>query len=128
VESLIKLMAHAGAVGQVFNLGSQEEVSIEELAKRIIRLTGSLSRIEYVTYETAYEEGYEDMPRRVPDTSKIRSLIGFRPSMNLDQIITSVVESASPARVAAAPASAVAAGKPAAAKAARKRKGARVVA
>jgi UDP-glucose 4-epimerase len=94
VRTLIQLMEHPGAVGQVFNLGSQEEVTIEELARRIIRLTGSASRVEYVPYEEAYEEGYEDMPRRVPDTTKIRGLIGFRPTMDLDEIIRSVVASA----------------------------------
>ncbi len=93
VEALAKLIGHAGAVGQVFNLGSQEEVTIEELAKRVIQITGSTSRIEYMPYEEAYEEGYEDMPRRVPDISKIRALIGFEPTMHLDQIIRSVVES-----------------------------------
>ena len=93
VEALVKVSEHPGAVGQVFNLGSQEEVTIEELAKRIIRIVGSRSQIEYLPYESAYEEGYEDMPRRVPDTSKIRALIGFQPTMNLDQIIASVVES-----------------------------------
>jgi len=93
VEALVKVSEHPGAVGQVFNLGSQEEITIEELAKRIIRIVGSRSQIEYLPYESAYEEGYEDMPRRVPDTSKIRALIGFQPTMNLDQIIANVVES-----------------------------------
>jgi len=94
VGALVKLAAHPGAIGQVFNLGSQEEVTIEELAKRVIRLTGSTSRIEHVPYEEAYEEGYEDMPRRVPDISKIHALIGFEPTMSLDHIIQSVAESA----------------------------------
>ncbi len=101
VQALTKLIEHPGAVGQVFNLGSQEEVTIEELAKRIIRLTGSASRIEYLPYDQAYEEGYEDMPRRVPDTSKVRALIGFAPSMNLDETIRSVVRSMRPERPAA---------------------------
>jgi UDP-glucose 4-epimerase len=93
VAALIRLMEHPGAVGQVFNLGSQEEVTIDELANRVIRLTGSSSSIQRIPYEEAYEEGYEDMPRRVPDISKIRALVGFQPSMTLDQIIQSVVES-----------------------------------
>ena len=93
VNALIKLIEHPGAVGQVFNLGSQEEVTIEELAKRVIHLAGSPSIIEYLPYEEAYEEGYEDMPRRVPDTSKIRGLIGFATTMNLEEIIRSVIES-----------------------------------
>lgn len=93
VNALGQLVEHPGAVGQVFNLGSQEEVTIEELAKRVIQMTGSTSSMEYLPYEEAYEEGYEDMPRRVPDISKIRALIGFQPTMNLDEIIASVVRS-----------------------------------
>ena len=93
VSALIRLIEHPGAVGQVFNLGSQEEVTIEELAQRVIRLAGSRSSIEHIPYEEAYEEGYEDMPRRVPDTSKIHGLIGFAPTMSLDEIIRSVVAS-----------------------------------
>ena len=92
VSALVKLIEHPGAVGEVFNLGSQEEVTIEELAKRIIQIAGSSSTLEQIPYEEAYEEGYEDMPRRVPDISKIRTLINFEPTMNLDQIIHSVVE------------------------------------
>ena len=93
VEALARLMEQPGAVGQVFNLGSQEEVTIEELARRVIRITDSASTIQMLPYEEAYEEGYEDMPRRVPDTTKIRQLIGFAPTKNLDQIIRSVVAS-----------------------------------
>lgn len=93
VRTLVKLVEHPGAVGQVFNIGSQEEVTIEDLAKRVIRITASASKIESIPYEKAYEEGYEDMPRRVPDTRKIQQLIGFAPTMNLDQIITTVVDS-----------------------------------
>ena len=92
-DTLLKLIEQPGAVGQVFNLGSQEEVTIEELAQRVIRVTRSASTVQYLPYEEAYEEGYEDMPRRVPDTTKIRQLIGFKPTMNLDQIIRSVVAS-----------------------------------
>jgi UDP-glucose 4-epimerase len=98
VDAMIKLAEHPRAVGEVFNLGSQEEISIEELAERVIQLTKSASRIDYVPYEEAYEEGFEDMPRRIPDISKIRSLIGFQPTMNLNQIILSVVESLAPDR------------------------------
>jgi UDP-glucose 4-epimerase len=93
VHALIRLVEQPGSIGGVFNLGSQEEVTIRELAARVIRITGSRSSIEYIPYEQAYEEGYEDMPRRVPDIRKIQALIGFRPTMNLDQIIASVVES-----------------------------------
>jgi len=96
VRPMIQLMGHPGAVGQVFNLGSQEEVTIEALARLIIRVTGSSSRIEYIPYEEAYEEGYEDMPRRVPDTGKLRALIGFKPTVNLEEIIKGVVASMRP--------------------------------
>lgn len=103
VNALVKLIEHPKALGDVFNLGSQEEVTIEALAALVIRLTKSASRIVYVPYEEAYEEGFEDMPRRVPDISKVRDLIGFQPTMNLEEIIQSVVGSmrqplAAPAR------------------------------
>jgi UDP-glucose 4-epimerase len=93
VDALVKLMAHAQAVGDVFNVGSQEEVTIEALARRVIALTKSRSRIVHMPYEEAYEEGFEDMPRRVPDISKIRRLIDFEPTLTLDGIIRSVVQS-----------------------------------
>lgn len=93
VAALVRLVEHPGAVGQVFNLGSQEEVTIAELANRVIRLTGGTSTVAFIPYEEAYEEGYEDMPRRVPDTSKIRGLIEFAPTMGLDEIIQSVIAS-----------------------------------
>ena len=91
VQALIKLIEHPGAIGDVFNIGSQEEVTIEELARRVIAITKSRSRIEYVPYEQAYEEGFEDMPRRVPDISKIRRLIDFEPTIALEGIIRDVV-------------------------------------
>jgi UDP-glucose 4-epimerase len=91
VKALIKLMDHPKAVGQVFNIGSSEEVSIRELAERIRALTNSSSEITFVPYSEAYEEGFEDMPRRVPDTSKILDLIGFRPETSLDDIIRGVI-------------------------------------
>ncbi len=93
VQALLKLVEHPQAVGNVFNLGSQEEVTIAELARRVIDITNSSSHVVYLPYEEAYEEGYEDMPRRVPDISRVRALIGFAPTMNLNQIIRSVVES-----------------------------------
>ncbi len=93
VWAFLKLIEHPGAVGEVFNVGSQEEVMIEELAKRVIRITGSSSTIEHLPYSQAYEEGFEDMPRRVPDITKIRALIGFEPTVNLNEIIQSVVDS-----------------------------------
>jgi UDP-glucose 4-epimerase len=91
VEALMKLMQHPDAVGEVFNIGSTEEISIGNLAERIRTIAGSQSEIVHVPYSEAYEEGFEDMPRRVPDTSKVHSLIGFSPRTSLDQIIQEVV-------------------------------------
>ena len=91
VGALIKLVEEPKAVGEVFNIGSQEEVSIEQLAKEIIKITKSKSKIEYIPYEKAYEEGFEDMQRRVPDTAKINKLIGFKPTYDLSEIIKDIV-------------------------------------
>jgi UDP-glucose 4-epimerase len=92
VGALIKLMEHEGSIGEVFNIGSNEEVSILELANRVKELTGSDSEIVMVPYAEAYEEGFEDMPRRVPDISKIGALVGFQPQMKLDGILKSVID------------------------------------
>jgi UDP-glucose 4-epimerase len=92
VGALMKLMDTEEAVGQVFNIGSNEEVSIMELAERVKELAGSKSEIVRVPYDEAYEEGFEDMPRRVPDISKVGALVGFRPTMDLDGILQSVIE------------------------------------
>jgi nucleoside-diphosphate-sugar epimerase len=89
--ALVKLMDHPGAVGEVFNIGSNQEVTIRELAERVRSLTGSASEIIRVPYEQAYGEGFEDMPRRVPDISKIGALVGYRPTRSLDQILESVI-------------------------------------
>ncbi len=91
VDALLKLMVEPRAVGQVFNLGNSEEVSIGGLAQRIKDSTGSKSPIRLIPYEEAYEAGFEDMPRRVPDLTKIGALIGFRPKVGLDEIIQRVV-------------------------------------
>jgi UDP-glucose 4-epimerase len=91
VGALIKLMDHSEAVGQVFNIGSNEEISIVQLAEKVRKLTGSDSEIVFVPYDEAYEEGFEDMPRRVPDISKVHKLVGFRPDMSLDGILESVI-------------------------------------
>ncbi len=91
VGALIKLMDLPTTIGEVFNIGSDQEVSILELARRVKDLTNSRSEIVTVSYEKAYGEGFEDMPRRVPDLSKIGSFIGYRPTKTLDQILESVI-------------------------------------
>lgn len=92
VQALIALSEHPGAVGEVFNLGSTEEVTILELAERAKGLTASRSPITFVPYEQAYAAGFEDMPRRVPSIEKAQGLIGYRPSLGLDGILKSVIE------------------------------------
>ena len=91
VGALMKLMDHPSAVGEVFNIGSNEEVTIRALAERAKMLTASDSEIVTVPYEQAYGEGFEDMPRRVPDISKVGALIGYRPTQSLDDILQSVI-------------------------------------
>jgi UDP-glucose 4-epimerase len=91
VGALIKLMDHPDSVGNVYNIGSSEEISIFQLAEKIRELTNSSSEIVLVPYDEAYEEGFEDMPRRVPDTSKINELVGFKPEMKLEGILESVI-------------------------------------
>lgn len=91
VNALIQLIANPRAYGSVFNVGSDEEISINDLAARVIQLAGSASRIEHLTYEQAYGQPFDDMQRRVPDLTRIRSLIGFKPQFNLDQIIQSIL-------------------------------------
>ncbi len=92
VSAFVALMDHPGAVGEVFNIGSSEEVTIAELAERVKMLTGSDSEIMRVPYEQAYGEGFEDMPRRVPDISKAAALVGYWPSKSLDQILQGVID------------------------------------
>src|ERR687884_1987339 len=92
VQALIKLMDEPSAVGQVFNIGSHQEVTILELAGRVKQLTNSDSEIVFVPYDEAYEEGFEDMPRRVPDTTKARTLVGFEVKESLDGILKKVVD------------------------------------
>jgi UDP-glucose 4-epimerase len=92
VGALLKLADHEGAVGQVFNIGNDsEEVSIRALAKRVKERTKSGSTIVTIPYDEAYESGFEDMPRRVPDLSKVRALIGYEPRVHLDEILDRVI-------------------------------------
>jgi UDP-glucose 4-epimerase len=92
VRALVDLVEFGDhAYGEVFNIGSTEEVTISELAERIQGLTGSVSEIVHVPYDEAYEEGFEDMPRRVPDTSKIRAAIGWEPTFTLNDVLRDVI-------------------------------------
>ena len=91
VSTLPKVIENQKAYGQVFNIGSQEEITIEDLAQKVIKITGSRSKVVRIPYEKAYEEGFEDMERRVPDTTKIHDLIGFKPTADLKTIIEDVV-------------------------------------
>lgn len=91
VDALIALIEHPESYGRVFNLGGDEEISIFELANRIVDRVASHSKIRLVPYDEAYEAGFEDMERRVPDTTRIRELIGFRPQRSLDAIIDDVI-------------------------------------
>jgi UDP-glucose 4-epimerase len=90
VRALLLVMDSEKAVGQVFNVGNNKQISIRELAKKVIELTGSSSSIEKIAYEKAYPEGFEDMQRRVPDISKIKQVLGWTPEINLDQIIKDI--------------------------------------
>ncbi|RJX31840.1 MAG: NAD-dependent epimerase/dehydratase family protein [Desulfarculus sp.] len=91
VTALAALAAAPAAEGQVVNVGSRQEISIKELAKLVKKLAGSRSPIKLVPYEQAYAEGFEDMPRRVPDVSKLQSLVGFTPQMGIAEIVQSVI-------------------------------------
>jgi nucleoside-diphosphate-sugar epimerase len=91
VRAMVALIDEPRAVGQVFNIGNGNEISINELAERIKAMTGSRSEIVRIPYDEAYEAGFEDMPRRVPDISKVRSLVGYAPTVELDEILTRVI-------------------------------------
>lgn len=92
IRALVALEPDSRAEGEIFNIGTTEAVSIGELATRVIKLTGSRSSIVRIPYDKAYGPGFEDMRRRVPDTTKIQELTGWRPEMTLDQIILEVKE------------------------------------
>ena len=91
VRALLLVMDSDEAIGEVFNIGNNQQISIMELAKKVIELTRSSSSIEKIAYEKAYPEGFEDMQRRVPDISKIKRVLGWAPEINLDQIIKDIV-------------------------------------
>ena len=92
VRAMADLMRRDDAYGEVFNIGADEEISILDLARQVQRMTESKSEITIVPYEEAYEPGFEDMQRRVPDTSKIRSLLGWHPTRSLTEILSDVID------------------------------------
>jgi UDP-glucose 4-epimerase len=92
VGALVTLMETPAAIGQVLNIGNTEEVTITALAERVRHLCGSESTIKYIPYEEAYESGFEDMPRRVPDLTKVHAMIGYEPKHTLDDILVQVID------------------------------------
>ena len=92
VRAMVALINEPRAVGQVFNIGNGREISINDLAEKVRTLAESTSEIVRVPYNVAYEAGFEDMPRRVPDISKIRDLVGYQPTVELDEILSRVIE------------------------------------
>jgi UDP-glucose 4-epimerase len=91
VGALIKLVNEPKAIGQVINLGNIQEITISQLAERVRALSGSKSPITLIPYDEAYESGFEDMPRRVPDLSKAEAMIGYKPKYSLEDILTQVI-------------------------------------
>ena len=92
VQALLKLVAEPKAVGQVINIGNRQEITILALAERVRELSGSDSPIKLVPYDDAYESGFEDMPRRVPDLTRVEGLIGYTATLQLDEILTQVID------------------------------------
>lgn len=92
VNALVQLTQHPGAVGECFNIGSDQEITITELARLVKTMTGSASDIRYIPYDEAYEEGFEDMRRRVPDLRKIKQLINYSPTRGIRQTIQDVID------------------------------------
>ena len=93
VRAVVALIDEPRAIGQVFNIGNGNEITIAALAERIKAMTNSASPIVTIPYDQAYEAGFEDMPRRVPDISKIRALVGYEPTVELEEILTRVIAS-----------------------------------
>jgi UDP-glucose 4-epimerase len=93
VNAILRLISSEKPIGEVFNIGGREEVSIKDLASRVINLTKSNSKINYMPYSESYKLGFEDMSRRVPDLSKIKRIIDWSPTFNLDQIIIDTAKS-----------------------------------
>jgi UDP-glucose 4-epimerase len=92
VGALVKLVVEPKAIGQVINIGNKQEITIQALAEKVRKLSGSASVIKLVPYDEAYESGFEDMPRRVPDLTRIKGLIGYEPQYQLDEILEQVID------------------------------------
>ena len=92
VRALADLMQRDDVYGEVFNIGSDHEIEIRELARKVLAATGSSAEVTYIPYDVAYEEGFEDMQRRIPDTTKIRERIGWQPTRSLEEILADVVD------------------------------------
>jgi UDP-glucose 4-epimerase len=91
VAALVALSEHDGAYGEVFNIGHTKDIPIRDLALLVKQMTKSASPIVFVPYEEAYEKGFEDMPRRLPDISKIEALIGYRPKLELPEMLEHII-------------------------------------
>ncbi len=92
VQGIMGLIEEPRAIGEIFNIGGEKEVSINDLARNILAVTGSRSKIRYIPYDEAYQEGFEDMERRVPDITKIKKLIGYKNTHSLEDILARVAE------------------------------------
>ena len=90
IRALKLLIGNEASYGETYNIGSQDSITIGDLAREVIRLTGSSSAIELVPYEKAYAKGFEDMKRRMPNTAKITALTGWKPELSLERIIADV--------------------------------------
>ena len=90
IDAVVRLFLSSEAIGEAFNIGGDGEISIKDLAQKVIDITGSKSEIKYVSYQSAYPQGFDEMMRRVPDTSKLRSYTGWSPKRNLDEIINDI--------------------------------------
>ncbi len=103
VRGVLMLAQEPSAIGEVFNIGTQEEVSVAELARRIKAMTGSASPIEAVEYEAIYGTRFEDMQRRVPSLDKIKAMVGYQPQVTLDQLLRDTIEHVKARTAAATP-------------------------
>ena len=92
VNAVIELARHPQAMGEIFNIGNPNAISIQELAEKIKAMTGSKSRIEHIPYEKAYEKGFEDMKHREPDITKIKNLIRFHPKVELYEMLENIIK------------------------------------